>query len=255
MQIRTIRPGILVSCKTSVRGGTRSRKVDLEFTRDPETGTEVKRWNTTKIVFDPEEQKLAAQVTNKAAYLVRRICAESRHGLLCPKDKADDLEAAIREAEQMCDEFNAGAVHTRIEVNVVCGEVVADDVKATRALFRETEQFLEQMQEGLAQLDVKKVRELCKKALDVGQMLAPDANDTVAAAVNAARAQCRKIVKAGEQVAVELDESMLDTIGSARNSFLDFDMDSSIEVDDAPVVQGRAIDFWNEDADSEAAVV
>jgi hypothetical protein len=232
----------LVSLKTSVRGGRRYRKVDLGVERDPETGAEVSRWDTTKIVFDPEEQRLAAQTTNRARYLVARVCAESRHGLLCPEDRVDELEAAINEATALCDEFNIGAVHTRVEVNVVCGKIVADDIMATQALFRETEQFLEQMQQGIAELDVKKVREACKKALDVGQMLAPDANSTVAAAVNSARAAARKIVKAGEQVAVEIDQSTLDTIGAARNAFLDFDFTENVEIEAAPV-QGRAIDF------------
>lgn len=243
MQIRTLRPGVLVSLKTSVRGGVKYRKVDLESERDPDTGAQISRWDTTKVVFDPEEQKLASQTTNRARYLVARVCAESRHGLICPEDKTPELEAAIAEAQELCDEFNMSAVHTRVEVNVVCGRIVADDIMATQALFRETEQFLEQMEEGLAQLDVKKVRELCKRALDVGQMLAPDANNTVAAAVNAARSQCRKIVAAGEQVAIELDESTLNTIGAARNQFLDFDMSEGVEVDDAPVVAARGLDF------------
>lgn len=259
MQIRTLRPGILVSLKTSVRGGVKYRKVDLESERDPDSGAQISRWDTTKIVFDPEEQKLASQTTNRARYLVARVCAESRHGLLCPEEKVPDLEAAINEATELCDDFNMTSIHTRVEVNVVCGKIVADDVMATQALFRETEQFMEQMQEGLAQLDVKKVRELCKKALDVGQMLAPDANNTVAAAVNAARSQCRKIIAAGEQVAIELDETTMNTIGAARNQFLDFDFDmsESVEVDDAPVVAARGLDFEPEAAVSvpaEAAV-
>lgn len=242
MKIRTLRPGILVSLKTSVRGGVTYRKVDLESERDA-SGAEISRWDTTKIVYDPEEQKQANQTANRARYLVSRVCAESRHGLLCPEDKVDELEAAIAEAQDLCELFNAGAEHTRVEVNVVCGKIVADDMMATQALFRETEQFLEQMQAGLAELDVKKVREACKKALDVGQMLAPDANSAIAAAVNSARGAARKIVAAGEQVAIQIDESTLETIGAARNAFLDFDFkESEVEIEAAPAA-ARAIDF------------
>lgn len=241
MQIRTLRPGILVSLKTSVRGGVKYRKVDLESGYDPDTGAEVSRWDTTKIVYDPEEHRAARQTASRGRYLVSRVCAESRHGLLCPQDSVAELEAALAEAQALCDTFNASAEHTRVEVNVVCGQIVADDVMATRALFRETEEFLEQMQKGLAELDVNKVREMCKKALDVGQMLAPEANETIAAAVDAARAECRKIVKAGEQVAIEIDKATLDALGQARNAFLDFD-DPQIEIDGAVQV-GRALDF------------
>lgn len=240
MQIRTLRPGILVSAKSSVRGGIKYRKVELESER--EAGAEITRWETTKIVYDPDEHKAATKVAGRGRYLVARVCAESRHGLLCPEDRVDELEAAIREAQELCANFNASAVHTRVEVNVVCGRIVADDILATQALFRETEEFLAGMQQGLAELDVDKVRELCKKALDVGQMLAPEANDTVAVAVNSARAACRRIVKAGEQAAVEIDQVTIDILGTARNAFLDFEMGEGVQIDMMPEY-GRAIEF------------
>lgn len=240
-EIRTLRPGILVSLKTRVNGGVTYFKRDIEYAHTEADGTQVSRWDTTKVVIDPEEQRTATETANRARYLVARLCAKSDHGLLCLDSKLDELNAAIAEARQLCDDFNATAVNTRVEVNVICGRVVADDVEATRAIFSETERFLAEMQEGLKELDVKKVRAACAKALDVGQMLAPDASETIAAAVNTARAAAKKIVKAGEQVAFKIDESTLETIGSARNSFLDFD---TADVDiEAAAPQGRALDF------------
>ena len=99
-----------------------------------------------------------------------------------------------------------------------------------------------QMQDGLQNLDVKKVRAACAKLLDLGQMLSPEANRDVAAAVNTARAAARKIVAAGEQAAIEIDRQAIAKIGVARSSFLDFGMAT-----DEVVIEherfSRALDF------------
>jgi hypothetical protein len=240
--IRTLRPGVLVSAKTRVNGGVDYYKQDIEYAHPVEGGAERSAWNTTKVVFDPEEHKAATQVAGKARYLIAKLCAKSDHGLLCPDKNVGELQAAIAEGRELCREFNATAVHTRVDINVICGRVVADDVEATRALFSETENFLAEIAQGLKELDAKKVRALCSKVLDVGQMLAPNANTTVANAVKIARAEATKIVKAGEQVAIQIDESTLNAIGAARNSFLDFDLDDDVDIEAAAPV-ARAIDF------------
>lgn len=239
--IRTLKPGILVSLKTHQAGNRSYKKREIETAHITDSGTEVSRWDTTRIVFDPEEAKEAGQVANRARYLVTRLCAETAHGPLCPVERRDELNAAIVEAREMVADFNARASFTRIDFNVICGEIVADDVNTARALFSETERFMAEMQDGLKELDVKKVRALCVKTLGVGQMLAPDANAAAVLAVNAAREACKKIVAAGEQVAMAIDQNAIDTIGLARNSFLDFDMGDVPEVE--AVHTPRALDF------------
>ena len=243
---RVLRPGILVSLKSKARGNTRYHKRDLEYAHLTENGTQVSRWDTTKTVYDPDEQKEASRVVSSASYLIRKLCIESEHGLLCPVERADELNEAIAEAREMVASFNATSRYTTVEVNVICGQVVADDMNTTRAIFSETEQFMEAMQRGLEELDVKKVRYLMKKAKDVGQMLAPDTSQTVAIAVNAASAACKKIVKAGNQAAIAIDQNAIDTIGLARNSFLDFDFDGTDVQVEAPAPILRAIDFEEE---------
>ena len=242
INIRTIRPGLLVSVHARQSGNRSYQKRDLEKAHLTESGTERSSWATTKIVFDPAEAKTASQVANRARYLVTRLCADTAHGPLCPLDRRDDLKAAIKEARQLTAEFNDKAVFSRVDLHVICGEVVADDVEAARALFSETEKFMGQMQEGLAQLDVKKVRAASAKLLDIGQMLSAEANANVAAAVNTARAAARKIVAAGEQAAIEIDQQAIAKIGVARSSFLDFGMHT-----DEVIIEherfGRALDF------------
>ncbi|ATW60578.1 hypothetical protein SEA_RYADEL_98 [Mycobacterium phage Ryadel] len=252
-EIRSLKPGILVSLKTHQSGNRAYQKREIERPHIAEGGVERSRWDTTKIVFDPEEAKEASQVANRARYLITRLCADTAHGPLCPMERREELHAAIAEARRMVEEFNAKAAFSRVEVNVICGEIVADDVNTARALFSETERFMAQMQDGLKELDVKKVRAACSKALDVGQMLSPNANADVKLAVNAAREACKKIVAAGEQVAVEIDRNAIEMIGLARSSFLDFEVDQDVEVE-AFRDTGRAIDFEPTETEPEAVV-
>lgn len=241
INIRTIRPGLLVSVHARQYGNRSYQKRDIERAHLTESGTERSSWATTKIVFDPAEAKLASQVANRARYLITRLCADTAHGPLCPLDRRDDLKKAIQESRALCADFNDKAVFSRVEINVICGEVVADDVEAARALFSETEKFMAQAQEGLKELDVKKIRAACAKLLDIGQMLSPEANRDVAAAVNAARAAARKIVAAGEQAAIEIDQQAIAKIGVARSSFLDFGMADEVTIEHERF--SRALDF------------
>lgn len=242
VNIRTIRPGLLVSVHARQSGNRSYQKRDIERAHLTETGTERSTWATTKIVFDPQEAKDASQVANRARYLITRLCADTAHGPLCPLDRREELKAAIVESRQLVNEFNSRAVFSRVEINVICGEVIADDVEAARALFSETEKFMAQMQDGLKELDVKKVRAAAAKLLDIGQMLSSEANADVAAAVNTARAAARKIVSAGEQAAIEIDQQAIAKIGVARSSFLDFGM-STEEIQIEHERFGRALDF------------
>lgn len=252
-EVRALRPGILVSIKTHQSGNRQYEKKEIEPAHLTDGGVERSRWDTTKIVFDPVEAKDASQVANRARYLITRLCADTAHGPICPADKREELFAAIAEAQELVSDFNAGATYSHIEVNVICGEVIADDLQATRALFSETEKFMAQMQEGLRELDVKKVRAAASRVLDIGQMLSPEVSANAVVAVNAARAAARKIVAAGEQVAIEIDRNAIETIGMARSAFLDFDLPAAgVEVEPAAPV-GRALDFETADQEGVAS--
>jgi hypothetical protein len=246
-EVKKLKPGILVSLKTHQTGNRSYQKQELERAHRTEGGVERSRWNTTKIVFDPEEAKEATTVSSRARYLITRLCADTAHGPLCPSERRAELYEAIAEARTLVENFNATAVFSRIEVNVICGEVVADDVEAARALFSETEKLMSQMQEALEQLDTKKVQQLCSKALNMGQMLSPEANANIVAAVNIARQARKKIVAAGEQAAIQIDQRAIDLIGAARNSFLDFGMDTDVEIESEQT--SRALDFDPDRAD------
>ena len=137
--------------------------------------------------------------------------------------------------------FNSTASLTHVAVNIICGRIVADDVEAVRAISAEVRDLMQDMEVGLANLDVKAVRSACNKARSVGQMLSPEAQQRLDFAIEAARKGATDIVKAGEQAAIEIDSSVLETIGRARTSFLDLDTNGAAV--GAVEATGRALDF------------
>lgn len=225
MEARTLRPGLLVSLRTNIAGGVKYERVDLETQCLDEAGQERSRWETTRVVVDPDEHAEAVKVRGKVRALVTGVCAQSDFGLLCPNSRQDDLRTRIQEARALATRFNNGAATTRISVRVVAGTIAQDDVEAVRAISGELRDLMATMESGLANMDVKAVREAAKKAKSVGQMLSTDAKLRLDEAISAARAAARKVVKAGEQAAVEIDQDTLAALKAARTSFLDLDVD------------------------------
>lgn len=253
MEARTLRPGLLVSLRTSIAGGVKYERIDLETEQLDDEGQARSRWETTRVVVDPDEHANAIKVRGKVRALVTAVCAQSDFGLLCPNSRQGDLQARIQEARALATQFNNGATTTRINVRVVAGTIAQDDVEAVRAISGELRDLMATMETGLANMDVKAVREAARKAKSVGQMLSADAKLRLDEAINAARAAARKVVKAGEQAAVEIDQDTLAALKAARTSFLDLD-DTDFDAADTaaqPATQARAVDFdmWNDELD------
>jgi hypothetical protein len=242
----TLRPGLLVALSTSVRGNVSYAKQTIEADHTTPEGERRARWETERTIVDPVEHEAAALARGKASNVIRRVCAQSAFGLLCPEAESDKLAGAIAEARRIQDAFNATAKVTRLSVNVMTGRIAPDDVEAVKAINSEIRDLMDDMQEGLANLDVKKVREAARRAKSVGQMLSPDATARVQVAIDLARASATAINKAGEQVAVEVDRSTIRRIAEQRTAFLDIDTDGK-EIA-APVTTGRAIDLSPLDA-------
>lgn len=241
LRTSTLRPGLLVSLKTSVTGNVSYARKDIEVDHiDEADGQRKARWETARSVRDPKEHERAQEVRGKASTLIRGVCAYSAFGLLCPESSGDDLEKAIADARVLADEFNATATITRVNVYVLTGRIAPDDVEAVRAINSEVRDLLSAMETGVKNLDVKVIREAASKARQLGTMLTPDAATRIGDAIDAARSSARKIVAAGENAAVEVDGVTLRALAAARTAFLDIDEAAAIK---APTTLGRAIDF------------
>lgn len=240
MQTSTIRPGLLVSLKTTVAGNVSYRKQDLERDHLTADGVRLARWETERTVMDPAEHEEAIKIRSKVRSLVTGLCAASSFGLLCPDDKASDLSAAVRQAQDMADDFNRRSTLTRVQVYVIAGRIAADDVEATRAINSEVRDLLDRMESGVRNLDVDAIRDAANKARAIGTMVSADASARLQKAIETARSAARQIVKAGETAAAEVDTRALRAITESRTAFLD--LSDATEVA-APVVTGRALDF------------
>lgn len=216
-----IEPGLLVCLSSEVRGNTKYYKEQLEVAHRTAAGTERSVVEVTKIVRDPAEQKRGEKVRDKSRSLIKSPCTKSKFGLLCPEEREPLLVSRIDQAQAVVNEFNREAVYTHVSLNVFYGVVAQDNVRATQAITSEIRKLMEDMQTGLVELDVKKVRAVAAKARQMEQMLSEDAAIKVDIAVRVARNACKRIVKAGEAVVKEIDRNAIRTIGQARTAFLD----------------------------------
>lgn len=241
LQTSTLRPGLLVSLRTQVRGNVSYLKRVIEPEHQTEFGTQQARWETTRTIEDPAEHEAAKKAREKASTLIRGVCSLSMFGLLCPEANSDKLAQAIAEAREVAAEFNKTAKLTVLSVYVITGRVAPDDVEAVRSINAEVRELMETMGEGLRNLDAKVVREAANKARSISQMLSPDAQDRIKVAIDTAREVARKIVKAGEQGSYEIDTVAIAKINEQRTAFLDME-EKPAEVE-APAAEGRAIDL------------
>lgn len=219
----TLRPGLLVSLKTSAVGNVQYRKQTIEEAHITDAGEQLARWETTRTINDPAEHAAAAKARTLAGDIIRGVCVKTAFGLLCPEDKADKLEEAVAKSRRVAEEFNATAKLSRVAVYIITGRIAPDDVEAVRAINSEVRDLLQDMETGLRNLDVKTVRDAANRARNLGGMLSPAASDRIQSAIEIARASARKIVKAGEQAAGEVDLAAIKTLEQARTAFLDLD--------------------------------
>lgn len=242
LQNQTLRPGYLVSLKTSCRGNVSYQKTELEGAHVVEgTGEQKARWETTRLIADPEEHERAAKTRSEAARKIRSVCTHSAFGLLCPETDSEKLETAIKAAREIAEAFNDTAKLSRVTVYVMTGRIAADDVEAVKAINGEIRDLMDSMQDGIKRLDVKAIRDAASRAKEIGAMLPADAQARVQIAVETARSVATNLVKAGEAAAKEIDQSAIRKITDMRTAFLDLDADG--KAIEAPKAEARGVDL------------
>jgi hypothetical protein len=239
----TLRPGLLVALKTKVRGNLFRETYDK--TAQSENGKQWTHWKTRETIADVAEYEAAIQIRSKIRSLIRGVCAVTAFGFLCPVKSGSDLETAIVGARQLATQFNANAkFSTRIEVNVLIGEISADDVEAVKAINSEVRDLLAQMTNGIRNVNAEAVRDAANKARALGQMLEPQAQGRIQEAIEVARDAARQITKAGDQAAAEINEAAISRIDTMRTAFLDIPSDGEPAAEiAAPAIGARALDL------------
>lgn len=237
----TLRPGLLVGLKTSVRGGVKYDRVDLE------NDASVSKWTTTRTIEDPEEHDRAVKARSKARQIITRVCSDTEFGLLCLQSNADLLEQAISEARSIADEFNRTASHTRLTIRAITGKVADNDVTAIREINNEVRELIDELARGVETLDVERIRDVASRAKEVGKVLTPSAQASVQLAVDTARQNANAVAKQirdkGEQALIEIDQLAVRQIREQRTAFLD--LSEPVETA-APAYQARSIELSEE---------
>lgn len=240
IQASTLRPGLLVSLKTSVVGNVRYTKQVIEDERTVESGAALKKWETERTIMDPVEFERSGKVRGKAAGLVRAVCSQSAFGLLCPEDAGEKLDAAVAAARKLIEEFNADAKVSRIHLYVIAGRVAADDVEAVKAINSEVRDLMREMEKGMTELDVKAIREAASRAKGLAAMLTGDAQARIQIAIEAARSTAKDIVKADDASKLEPDKWAIKKVAEQRAAFLDLDGGGDVG---APVQSAPSLDL------------
>jgi hypothetical protein len=243
----TIRPGLLVSLKTSIRGGVRYEKIDLD-PEHKEGEASVARWETKREIANAEEHRAAVVARGKARTAITRACVASTFGLLCPTQNEQALTDAMSDAQRIVGEFNATAKFGRIEVLCLTGRIADSDVEAARAIGAEMRDLLSAMEAGIRSANPEEIRAAASRARAVSGMLSDSAKGAVAKAVEEARRIAKEIVqrveKAGETAASVVDGLQLAALQSARFAVLDIDGVGEAPASDLFAVSpAPAIDF------------
>lgn len=220
----TLRPGFLVSLKTSLRGNVHYDRTDLTPVGE---GAGVQEWKTKRTIEDVEEFERGKRARTRAGSTIRSICSQSAFGLLCPEVDVDKLEAAIAEARKIVDDFNAEAQLSRISIYVLTGRVMPDDVEAVRAINSEIRELMADMAAGVGSGNVDAIREAASRVKGIGEMLETEAQTKVEMAVRTARDAAKQIVRDREHEGsggrALVDKSAIKRINELRTAFLDLD--------------------------------
>ena len=237
-----LRPGFMVSLKTSVAGGVSYQRTDLTPSGD-EAATEgavVAKWETTKVVEDPMEHERASKARNEARSLVSKVCVATAFGLLCPETREEELLAAVAQARALVSRHNEDARCTRVSIYVMTGKIASSDEENARAIGDEVRSLIQGMSSAIDRLDSDAIREAANRAQKLEAMLAPEQAGRVGAAVIAARKAARditrRVTKGGELAAVVLADIQRGAIEQARIHFLDLDEPMAVEGEALPGV-------------------
>lgn len=241
-----IRPGLLVSLRSTVRGGVSyQRRTIAPDTRDG--STVVASWETRREITDADEHARAVVARGAARTAIVRVCCASAFGLLCPQSREPELAGAIEEAEKIAAAFNATARFTRVEVFTLVGVIASDDAEAARAIGSEVRDLLDNMREAVASADVSAIREAAKKARDLSGMLSEDVRSKVSAAIAEVRGIARAIVKRAESVSETAAESVrsvqLSKLDAARFAVLDLGDEVGEPQSDVTALPAPTLDF------------
>lgn len=250
--VLALQPGILVGLKSEVRGGVRYYTEELQGAEKaatiddvgavlPSEGASVTARKSAVVVEDKAEHERATATRNAARSKISKICTLTPFGLLCPRAREADLDAAIVEAESDVAAFNrgvreanGGVQRTRVDVFAIKGYIADNDEKAARGIASEIAELLDNMKAGVEARDPEAIRAACRKAQALQSMIDEQAGERVSVALAAARSSAREIAKTikdkGHADAILVTDGNKRILDELRKSFTVLDLPSEGEI-------------------------
>lgn len=214
-----IRPGYLVSLKTSLIGNISYHKQVLEREHIVEDGSEQARWETKRVIGDRAEHDRGWKAQAEARAKVSRVCTNTAFGLLCPEERNGELQTAIAEAKQIAADFNSTARLSRINVYVIVGKIAPEQFDVVSAMAAEALELLSEMQGGITSRSAQTIRTAANELRRLSDMFSENGRDRLKEAIDAGREAARKIVKAPNGPAHEAEAAAAGTVRSVQQQF------------------------------------
>jgi hypothetical protein len=221
-----MKPSYLVSVKTSLNGGIQYNRKDV---RDEhlEDGSEEQEWNTTKVISDPEEYKVATLLRAKVAGMISNKCKLTPFGLICPEGEIETVQLTEQLAQLEVEEYNINAKYTTISLNVMMGYIASDDVQAAQRIAKQMRDLATEMKRCVRAGDIEGIREAAKTANQMRAILGEEEKARVSLAVkearDAARTITKEVVKNGKKVDAVVPALKVGAISKMRLAFIDID--------------------------------
>lgn len=245
MKSTLLRPGLLVSLRTTIKGGVSYQKRTIEPEHAQGAGT-VATWETTRQVQDADEHARAVVARGAARTAIIRTCIAG-NWLVCPAANEDKLRAGIEEACEIAAKHNETANCTCVEVYAIVASFASDDEQATRAIGSEVRDLIADMERAVRNADPEAIREAANRARTLSGMLGDGTQAKVSAAIAEVRRVARDIVsrveKAGEVAADVVRDVKLEALAGARFAVLDMLGETEEPMQEVAPVAGRSVDL------------
>jgi hypothetical protein len=239
----TLKPGLLVSLKTTMRGGVEYVREDIS---DKKEGvTKVQEWKTVKRVANIKEYEAASKLRSKLGGLIRKVCVPSAFGLICPVSKEQELRDAIAEAKEAAARFNTKNATVSIGIYTLVGRIAETDQEAMRAIKDELKDMLAEMQRAIQGGAIEDAREAASKLLKMGMVLDEQTQGKVKRAVEEvrqiAKEAIKKVAEGGVTTAQAVANIKFTALEEARFAFLD-EGETIAPVSTLPATDVRGLD-------------
>lgn len=183
-----IRPGVLVTLRSSVQGGVYYDREEMAVDQDAggaESGGSTRVWKTTQRVPDPEEYARAKRVRGRAVSAIWNRSVKTVYGLICTDDDKPALDEAIKKAMDEVQAFNAGAKHTKVTLNVLRPRLVLGET--SEAIAAETSEAVDALDASVESGDVQAIRKAANEAAEISRLLDGGLRERIVQKVKAAR--------------------------------------------------------------------